>query len=181
MKQATAWWVTGWLLLVMGQSALSRMSVIERSQLKPHELSPAVRATAKKVKNGLRLKWVAGKGMRFQVQSSHDRTTWRKVGAVREGTGESDFVVVPVGCPRYFLVVRVDSPKQPAPVCENRSSNQFPSGYWRLFLKESSNGLRFCGPRNISRQPGQTPGLHRLDRPNRSSRFYWLNEATRVR
>ena len=177
MRQATTWWVIAWLLLAVGQRALGRTG----PSLKATDAPRAVRFNGEKVRDGLRLTWISGTGMRFQLQSSNDRTAWRKVGAAREGTGESDSVMIPVGGPRYYRVVRVDSPKQPAPVCGNRSSNQFPSGYWRLFLKESPNGLRFCGPRNISRQPGQAPGLHRLDRPNRSSRLYWLNEATRVR
>ena len=175
MRRATTWWVIAWLLLAVGQRSLGRSKAADSDC--PVRVT---HLTAAKERGGVRLKWIAEKGMRFH-QSSNDIATWRKVGAAREGNGGSDSVVVPVGGPRYYRVVRVDSPKQPAPVCGNRPSNQFPSGYWRLFLKESPNGLRFCGPRNISRQPGQAPGLHRLDRPNRSSRLYWLNEATRVR
>jgi hypothetical protein len=97
----------------------------------------AVRVNAEKVRDRMRLKWISEKGMRFQVQSSNDRTTWRKVGVVRKGTGESDSVVVPASGPRYVRVVRVDSPKLPAPVCGNKFYKRAPSNPGVYFRKKS--------------------------------------------
>ena len=170
------WWVIAWLMLAVGQRALGRSGPLLKA--KATDAPRAVRVNAEKVRDRMRLKWISEKGMRFQVQSSNDRTTWRKVGVVRKGTGESDSVVVTASGPRY---VRVDSPKLPAPVCGNKFYKRAPSNSWRLFQKKIPNGSDFIGPRNHSRLPGRAPGLHRLDRPNWTPlRLIWLSEDRRM-
>ena len=155
-----------WLLLAVGQRALGRSSVSQASQLKPREESRGVHAKAEKVGDGVRLKWISGKGELYEVQSSNDRAAWRKVGVVRKGAGGSDSVEVP---------------KLPASVCGNNFYKRAASNYWRLFQKEIPNGSDFIGPRNHSRLPGRAPGLHRLDRPNRTTlRLIWLSEDRRM-
>ena len=182
MNRAMTWWVIAWLLLAVGQRALGRSMAAAYPapllKVNAADATRAVRANLERVRDGMRLKWISEKRMRFQVQSSNDRTAWRTVGGAREGTGGSDSVVVPASGPRY---VRVDSPKLPAPVCGNKFYKRAPSNYWRLFQKKIPNGSDFIGPRNHSRLPGRAPGLHRLDRPNRTPlRLIRLSEDRRM-
>jgi len=52
----------------------------------------------------------------------------------------------------------------------------------RAFILEGNGQWsQFIGPRNSSRLPGRAPGLHRLDRPNRTTlRLIWLSEDRRM-
>ena len=55
---------------------------------------------------GMQLQWLSQSGVRYQVQSSNDRASWRNVGTPRSGQPGSDSIPVQSGGPRYYRVVR---------------------------------------------------------------------------